>query len=74
MAKDIQVSIIKQAAPKKLGFGIPLLLATLEETATPYTECGDLDEVKAKFGEETALYQAAKVLLMQENADRKSVV
>lgn len=74
MASDVIVKITQKAAPKKLGFGIPLLLSTMETAAAPYAECAGIDEVKAKFGEDTALYKAAKLLLMQEDAPAKIAV
>ena len=74
MASDVIVKITQKAAPKTLGFGIPLLLSTMETAAVPYAEGADIDEVKAKFGEDTALYKAAKLLLMQEDAPAKIAV
>lgn len=74
MASDVIVKITQKSAPKKLGFGIPLLLSSLETREIPYTECGGIDEIKALFAEETDVYKAAKLLLMQEDAPAKVAI
>lgn len=67
MAKDVKVKITLNKATGKIGFGIPLLLTTKATQAVPYTECSDIDEVKALFADSTPMYKAAQLLFMQEN-------
>lgn len=74
MASDIKVIINTQKVVGKIGFGIPLILSGKETTATAYTECKSLDEVKKVFAETTNVYKAAKLLFMQDNAPAKIAV
>lgn len=64
--KDVQVVIKLEKVITRLGFGVPLLLAGKAETAIPYTECSDIDEVKALYAEGTATYEAAELIFKQE--------
>ena len=64
--KDVQVVIKLEKVITRLGFGVPLLLEGKAETAIPYTECSDIDEVKALYAEGTATYEAAELIFKQE--------
>lgn len=74
MAKDVQVVIKLEKVIKRLGFGIPLLLEGKASEAVPYTECSDIDEVKALYSEETATYKAAQLIFKQEEPPSKIAV
>lgn len=69
MAKDVKVVIELTKAPAKAGFGFPLILAANQEKAVAYKEVSSLGEVvTAGFAETTAVYKAAKLLFMQNDA------
>ena len=74
MAKDVQVVIKLEKVIKRLGFGVPLLLEGKAEKAIPYTECGDIDAVKALYAEGTETYKAAELIFKQEEPPEKIAV
>ena len=82
MAKDVIVKIDLQKAVGKAGFGIPLILATLQSSDVAYTECSDVEEVRTLFPDtvvedvttEHVVTQAAKLLFMQKDRPEKIAV
>lgn len=74
MAKDVKVIISLSKPTGRIGFGIPLILTTKATDAVPYTECNNIDEVKALFDDSAAVYKAAQLLFMQDNAPAKIAV
>lgn len=75
MALDVKVKIDLVKPVGRAGFGIPLILEEHAATAKSYTECMSLsDVVTAGFAEGTKTYQAASLLLMQDNAPEKLAV
>ena len=72
--KDVQVVIKLEKVIQRLGFGIPLLLEGMASKAIPYTECRDIDEVKALYAEDTATYKAAVLIFKQEEPPSKIAV
>lgn len=74
MANDVKVIISTKKVPGKLAFGMPLLLASTQTTAVPYTVCTGIDEVKKIFPEKTPIYEAAEIVFMQNNAPKKVAV
>lgn len=72
--KDVKVVIKLEKVVKRLGFGVPLLLEGKATKAIPYTECGDIDEVKALYAEDTATYKAAMLIFKQEEPPEKIAV
>ena len=82
MAKDVIVKIDLQKAAGKAGFGIPLILATLQNNDVGYTECSDVEEVRKLFPDTTVedvttehvVTQAAKLLFMQNDRPEKIAV
>lgn len=82
MAKDVIVKITLDKPITKVGLGIPLILATLQNSAVPYTECSNLEEVRALFPDTTVqdvttehvVTQAASLLFMQNNRPEKIAV
>ena len=72
--KDVQVVIKLEKVIKRLGFGVPLLLEGKASKAVPYTECSDIDEVKALYAEGTATYKAAELIFRQEEPPDKIAV
>ena len=78
MALDVKVKIELSKVIGKLGFGYPLIMKASVaegETVVPYTECANLDEVKAAgFDEKTEVYNAARLMFSQENVPAKVAV
>lgn len=74
MVSDVKVKVSLAKIVKKLGFGYPLILEGCADEDVPYTECADLDEVGELFNEQQEVYQAAKLLFMQENSPAKIAV
>lgn len=75
MANDIKVVIELVKASPKAGFGMPLIFEGMAAKAVPYTVVGSLDAVKtAGFAEDSAVYKAAALLLMQADAPTKIAV
>lgn len=72
--KDVQVVIKLEKVIKRLGFGVPLLLEGKASKAVAYTECSDIDEVKALYAEGTATYKAAELIFRQEEPPDKIAV
>lgn len=71
---DVKVKITQKKVIGKVGFGTPLIFAGKQAAAVPYTLCKGLDAVKKLFDEGTEVYEAAKVLFLQENAPEKIAV
>lgn len=74
MVSDVKVRVSLAKIVKKLGFGYPLIFEGFANQDVPYTECADLDEVGELFDEQREVYQAAKLLFMQENSPAKIAV
>lgn len=75
MANDVKVVIELLKAAPRAGFGYPLIFAGKQTKAVPYAEVGSLEEVtSAGFGAETAVYEAAQLLFMQNNCPSKIAV
>lgn len=74
MASDVKVVIKTIKAAGKVGFGVPLILASMQQTETPFTKCSNIDEVKELFQENTPVYQAAMLLFMQNDSPDKIAV
>lgn len=74
MVSDVTVKVSLAKIVKKLGFGYPLIFDGFAEQDVPYTECADLDEVSELFDETSNVYQAAKLLFMQEDSPAKIAV
>lgn len=74
MASDVKVVIKTFKAAGKVGFGVPLILATMQQNEIPFTKCSSIDEVKALFPENTPVYQAAMLLFMQNDSPDKIAV
>lgn len=75
MANDVKVVIELLKAAPRAGFGYPLIFAGKQTKAVAYTEVGSLEEVvSAGFGAETAVYEAAQLLFMQNNCPSKIAV
>lgn len=72
--KDVKVIITQQKVAGKLGFGIPLILQGMAASEVVYTECYEIDEVKALFSEDSEVYKAAMLLFMQDNKPAKIAV
>lgn len=80
--KDVIVKISLQKPITAVGFGIPLILATIQNKDVPYTECSTVDEVKELFPDTTVedvttehvVTQAANLLFMQNNRPEKIAV
>lgn len=80
--KDVIVKITLKKPITAVGFGIPLILATLQNNDVPYTECGNVEEVRALFPDTTVedvttehvVTQAASLLFMQNNRPEKIAV
>lgn len=69
MANDVNVVITLSKASPRAAFGKPLILATKLEAAVAYAEVGSLEEVvTAGFAATTAVYKAAQLLFMQNDA------
>lgn len=73
MANDVKVVIQLTQAVGKVGFGVPLLVAAGETDAKEYKEYANITEVKADF-ESGDVYEAAKLLFMQNNAPAKIAI
>jgi len=77
MAYDVKVKIDVTKPTGKTGFGFPLILEELTSTqsAIPYTECANLQEI-AEVGYETTsdVYKTAELIFMQDNAPEKVAV
>lgn len=71
---DVKVKITQKKVVGKVGFGTPLIFAGKQAAAVPYTLCKGLEAVMKLFGEETEVYQAAKILFLQENPPEKIAV
>lgn len=71
---DVKVVIKLSSSPGELGLGIPLILASKQEIATPYTECYSLDDVETLFSSDTAVYKAANLIFMQKTPPEKIAV
>lgn len=71
MASDVKVVIKTLKAAGKVGFGVPLILSTLQSTEVPFTTYSDIDEIEAKFGEESAIYKTAVLLFKQNDSPDK---
>lgn len=75
MAKDVIVKINLQKAIGRVGLGIPLILATIQNADVPYTECTDVEEVRKLFPDtvvedvttEHVVTKAASLLFMQND-------
>lgn len=78
MALDVKVKIeLSKTTTGSIGFGTPLLLGFVEESqmAVDYTEVSDLaGVVAAGIGENTAMYNAASLVFMQENRPAKIAI
>lgn len=75
MANDVKVVIELLKAAPRAGFGYPLIFAGKQSKAVAYTEVGSLEEVVAAgFAAETAVYEAAQLLFMQNNCPSKIAV
>lgn len=89
MASDVKVNIKIKAGTGSASFGYPLILAVKSETALPYTECGNIDEVlnilktiaageddkeKTANAKVMPLYMAASLLYMQEDIPDKIAI
>lgn len=80
--KDVVVKISLQKPITAVGFGIPLILATLQSADVPYTECTSVEEVRALFPDtvvedvttEHVVTQAASLLFMQNDRPEKIAV
>lgn len=69
MYSDVKVKIDLTKPAGRLGFGIPLLLETGAESAKPYTECNELEDViEAGFDTTTNTYKTANLIFMQDDA------
>ena len=71
---DVKVVIKLSSAAGEAGLGIPLILATKQGSAVPYTECHSLDEVAKLFQNSTDVYKAANLIFMQETPPEKIAV
>lgn len=71
MANDVKVVIQLTQAVGKVGFGVPLLVAVGD--AKEYKEYANITEVKADY-ESGDVYEAAKLLFMQNNAPSKIAI
>ena len=75
MALDVRVDIKSVRPINKAGFGIPLVLEGKATAEIAYKECSNLDEVvQAGFASTTAVYKAAELIFMQDNAPEKVAV
>jgi hypothetical protein len=75
VANDVKVVIELTKAAPRLGFGIPLIFAGLQDAAVAYKEVGSLEEVvTAGFTADSDVYKAAQLLFMQNNAPSKIAV
>lgn len=75
MALDVKVNITATRPINKAGFGIPLILEGKTTQAVAYKECTSLAEViTAGFATTTAVYKAASLIFMQDNAPEKVAV
>lgn len=80
--KDVIVKISLQKPITAVGFGIPLILATIQNKDVPYTECTNIEEVRALFPDTTVedvttehvVTQAASLLFMQNDRPEKIAV
>lgn len=69
MAKDVIVNITQQKVIGNNGLGFPLVISGRAETAIPYVECTNLDEVKAAgFDEDSDVYAQCNAIFAQKNA------
>ncbi|WOC33054.1 MULTISPECIES: DUF3383 family protein [Caproicibacterium] len=73
-SSDIKVQLSLVKAVGKSGFGIPLILAGGQDQEIPYTECLDLDEVRAVCGVNSVIYTAAALMLAQSTERFKIAV
>ena len=79
MALDVKVKIQLSKPIGSAGFGYPLILESqkgnAEATAVEYTECYSLDDVTtAGYETDSAVYKAAALIFMQNNAPEKIAV
>lgn len=75
MANDVKVVISLAKASPRVGFGVPLIFEGMAESAVAYTEVSSLAEVTAAgFANASAVYQAAQLIFMQDNAPSKIAV
>lgn len=69
MVKDVSVVITLSKATPRASFGMPLIFAGKQTTAVAYKEVSSLEAVaEAGFADTTAVYKAAQLLFMQNNA------
>ena len=76
MAKnDVKVVINLTTAPGEVRFGVPLILAGVQDAAVPLTFCYSVEDVVAAgFASTTEVYKTAQLLFMQNNAPAKVAV
>lgn len=71
---DVKVKISKKQVIGKIGFGTPLIFAGCQGTAIPYALCKNLEAVKRLTGEESPIYEAAKLTFLQETPPEKVAI
>lgn len=71
---DVTVNIKLSSESGTSGFGYPLIFTGKLTTGYDYTECSSLEEVKAVAGDNSAAYNAAKLIWMQNNPPRMIAV
>lgn len=75
MANDVKVVIELSRPMPKLGFGIPLILASMQNKAVEYTEVKNLEAVQtAGFDEKSEVYAVAKLVFSQNDAPEKIAI